>query len=354
MVLQPKKSEIILKLYARLKQSPCTINLLEDWKRKNGYTFSNRSLYRYLDELSQGLSIKGENIEVTQGEYNKKTWKLVYNNSQKDLSLADINSFYLSKIFLPSSIIKLRQSSFSKIESLIYEQASKGKFEFAADALGLSLNNSSFYEFRFSKEQQETIDQLIWAIQNHRKIMIEAFSPHVDIDYNNIKPGHTVLPLTLHYHRGSLHLFAYNEDVQAISIISFDMLASFIATNDIFNPKKYIRRLIGFFNAHFGISPNINDKIYSIELEFAGGTGAFIKNFFWHNTQKTKLLKNGNTLLSLQCGINRELVGWIFQWMNNVQVKKPLLLKNRVAELHQECANIHTSTAAIKYKNTFL
>lgn len=348
-----KKTEIVLKLYARLKQSPCTISILEDWKRKNGYTFSNRSLYRYMDELSSSLVVRGEEIEVIAGEHNKKTWKLVYKESGTNFSLSDIHTFYLTKVFIPNDILKQRGKSFEKLEAYIYKAGSKDKFEFASDAFNLKLKNSNFYEARYTKAQQQTIDQLIWAIQNKRKLHVESLSNHVDTVFNNINAGDIICPLSLQNHRGVLHLCAYNETIKKVVIIAFDTLAYFTATNDIFNPAKHVAQLQQFFNAHFGISPNINNKIYKIELEFAGSTGGFVSQFFWHNTQKFTTLKNGNTHLTLTCGINRELAGWIFQWMNNVRVIKPALLKKMVVDLHQQCIDAN-NTKTFTYRNHFL
>lgn len=214
MAANPSKSEIILKLYSRLKQSPCTIAILEDWKEKNGFAFSSRSLYRYLDELAANLKIKGESIEVYTGEYNKKTWKLVYNKSVHDFTLTDIHTFYLTRVFIPSDILLQRRKSFQKMEAGFYEKGSKGKFEFAADTFNLKLQNSNFYEAHYTKAQQQTIDQLIWAIQNKRKLVIESLSTHVDTHFNPVATGHSILPLSLQQHRGVLHVCAYNENLK--------------------------------------------------------------------------------------------------------------------------------------------
>jgi hypothetical protein len=50
-----------------------------------------------------------------------------------------------------------------------------------------------------------------------------------------------------------------------------------------------------------------------------------MKNHHWHATQKFPK-KNGNTLMYLECGINRELLGWLFQWMYNIRVVEPEIL----------------------------
>ena len=73
----------------------------------------------------------------------------------------------------------------------------------------------------------------------------------------------------------------------------------------------------------FGVTNNIDNTTYSIELEFTDITGNFIKNYYWHANQSFTKNKNGNWLMKFESGINRELIGWIFQWMGNVKIKSP-------------------------------
>ena len=347
------KSEILLRLYSRLRQSPCTIDILSDWKKKNDFEFHDRSLYRYLNDLTNNLSIQGETIEVFYNEKNKKTWKLVFEKSSKDLSLFDINTFFLTKNFVPKSIIKQREASFNKIEGLLYEKQSKNKFEFSADAHHLAFSTTNFYDVTYTKKQQLRIEELIWAIQNKRKICLSEIIFDSGVSNGQIKKGETILPLSLQLHRGVLQLCCFIERLDTIYILSYDTLVTLEITEDLFNSKKYAKQLAQYFETHFGITQNINEKVYQIELEFSKETGVFAKQFFWHSSQEWKTLKTGNQLLKLTCGINRELVGWIFQWMSNIKVIKPKLLKDMVIAKYQECLGMHNSNDKMKYNNSF-
>ncbi len=347
------KAEIILRIYSRLRQSPCTIDILLDWREKNGYEFHNRSLYRYLNDLTNNLAIPGETIEVIYNEKNKKTWKLVFDKSSKELTLFDINTFFLTKNFVPKSIIEQRKESFNKIEELLYEKQSKNKFEFAADAHQLEFGTTNFYDVTYTKNQQLQIEELIWAIQNKRKIILSKIYFDSGVQHGSIQNGDLVLPLALKLHRGILQLCCIIERLNILYILSYDTLINFESTNDTFNPKKYSKLLAEYFITHFGITQNINDKVYKIALEFSKGTGVFVKQFFWHSTQQWTTLKNGNHLLKLHCGLSRELVGWIFQWMSNVQVCTPKLLKDMVIAKYRECLDINYSQEKVKYNNSF-
>ncbi len=347
------KSEILLRLYSRLRQSPCTIDILAAWKKQNGFEFHDRSLYRYLNDLTNNLNIKGETIEVFHNEKNKKTWKLVFEKSERELSLFDINTFFLTKNFVPKSIISHRKESFEKIEEILYNKQSKNKYEFTADAHQLVFGTTNFYDVTYSKEQQLKIDEFIWAIQNRRKIHLSEISFDSNIGTENIESGEIVLPLALKLHRGVLQFCCYTERLQVIYIFSYDTLINFEISDESFNHKKYTSLLTKYFDTHFGITQNIDEKLYDIELEFSKDTGQFVAQFFWHSSQQWKTLKSGNRLLKLNCGINRELIGWIFQWMSNVQVIKPKRLKDIVMSKYKECLGNYSNTEDLKYNNSF-
>ena len=67
-------------------------------------------------------------------------------------------------------------------------------------------------------------------------------------------------------------------------------------------------------------------NVYTIVLEFNACTGTYIKNFFWHHSQQFEELPGGNWKLTLKCGLNRELLGWIYQWMADVKILSPMAL----------------------------
>ena len=80
---------------------------------------------------------------------------------------------------------------------------------------------------------------------------------------------------------------------------------------------------------------------------------SFVQNQFWHQTQIFEKLDNGNILMKITCGINRELVGWIFQWMSNAKVLKPNILANMVADKLVETAQLYKENSPIISNNSF-
>lgn len=120
-----------------------------------------------------------------------------------------------------------------------------------------------------------------------------------------------------------------------------------------FEANKYVDKIKEEMTDRFGITENINDEIYDIEIEFSPITGAFMKHIFWHKTQKFKKKKNGNYILKMKCGINRELVGWIFQWMSNAKVNKPQILQDKMEEMVRYILDLYTGKREIHSNNIF-
>ena len=103
----------------------------------------------------------------------------------------------------------------------------------------------------------------------------------------------------------------------------------------------------------FGVSDNIDDKIYDIEIEFSSETGEYLKHFHWHPTQKFKPTNTGY-IFTMECGINRELVGWVFQFMNNVRILQPEKLRVLYLQQVNRILEVNTTNVSLRYTNIFL
>ena len=57
--------------------------------------------------------------------------------------------------------------------------------------------------------------------------------------------------------------------------------------------------------------------------------------------------------MRLECGINRELLGWLFQWMYNIKIIEPPLLKDYYYKTLQEIMNVNQTKNPLVYKNIF-
>jgi predicted DNA-binding transcriptional regulator YafY len=325
----PEKASRLLKIYSRLKTSVQTIDTIKKWAKDNDINVSDRQLYRDLKEIENLVLQDGETLLVKEGEKNRKTWKIEFDKSRKEkLSGEVINTFFLLKNFAPLNITTAKAESINYIEALFYNQNSKSDFE--RNTNQIQITNSHFYDVPYSKQFHSVLDKCIWSVQNKRKVILKTTDfDHTGLAVSLVLP-HVILPIQILYHRGCIHLCSLLEQSQELIILAIEQITDFALTNDMFDNTELVENFTNQFKNRFGITENIDNNIYDIIIEFSELTGSFVSNHFWHTSQKFNQTANGNWIMALKCGINRELVGWIFQWMSNVKVLQPQILKTLV------------------------
>ena len=116
-----------------------------------------------------------------------------------------------------------------------------------------------------------------------------------------------------------------------------------------FDKKQLLKDLL---DNRFGITKNMDDKVYNIKLEFTNITGSLVQKYTWHHSQKFEL-QNGNHIMTLRCGINREFMGWIFQWMYNVRKMEAQALINSYNVCLNDIKFCQNSQNPLVYHNHF-
>lgn len=346
------KSTNMLLVYDRLRQSPVTLDVLYDWVKKSGIDVSRRTLYRYLNGLASSIHFHGEKLMVYTNEFNKKVWKIEFDESAKLLNQFDINSYYILRNFSPRSLTGPREASLKKLDELIYGLSSKSNFQLNVDANNLAFIRTNYNDVRYDITDHKLLEDLIFAIQQHRKVKVEKLNWDVKLFPEGFNIGMALFPLKLVYHNGLVYLCVYAGNLDKIVILPVNNIIETSLTNDSFSPSLYYRMLDEYLNNTFGILPNYDNNVYDIEIEVAGTTGNYVSTMHWHDSQVFVPLPNGNMLMRLRCGINRDLIGFIMYYLNNAKVLKPNKLKNMVVQkLHQILHNYNTDGALVYQSN---
>lgn len=348
-----EKSKRLMMIYSRLKSGPVTIDMLSNWAKKNDVQISSRTFYRDLYDLENSVILPNQKLVVAIGEKNRKTWKIEYINQEEPLTEFDINSYILFQNFLPLSIIASRKDSLGKIVGLFYEKYSKSQFEHFVNVAKMQIKATHFFEGTVFTDYHKILDDCIWSIQNKREIELLS----VNYDYTSIsshlKFPQVFLPIQILYHRGVVHVSGFLKSNHQLLILGLEQIEKYKLTNDPFDNRGHLQYLENELARRFGITQNINDEIYDIEIEFTQRTGTFVHKQFWNESQKFEQLENGNFLMKINCGINRELIGWIFQWMSNVKVIKPTLLKELVAQKYKEMVQLYEEDTSLVSNNSY-
>jgi predicted DNA-binding transcriptional regulator YafY len=191
------------------------------------------------------------------------------------------------------------------------------------------------------------------AIKESKSIVISEIKNDETGDNNNFETKNIFFqPIQILIHRDSYYVGGYNIVKKCIQIFGINQIEKVTLSNQCELLAERTKLFDDELNKRFGVSKNINEHTYKIVLEVSSVLAGFIKNHQWHVTQKFSK-KNGNTLMHLECGINRELLGWLFQWMYNIRVVEPEILKFYYEKTLNEIQNNKNSKPTLVYRNIF-
>lgn len=213
--------------------------------------------------------------------------------------------------------------------------------------------HTNFYNQTLSDRIHYNLEVIQEAIKQQKTIKIKLIkddetSQNLDIDTENV----VVCPVKIVYHRSSYYLACFNTGLNEVEVFGIRQLHNIELDKAFNNFYTLEKQVLKELQTRFGVTKNINDKIYDIEIKFTSVLGRFIENHHWHDSQKIKSA-NGDYILYLKCGINRELMGWLFQWMYNVKIVKPLLLKKLYKKTLKESELVVKGKKPFVYRNIF-
>lgn len=212
---------------------------------------------------------------------------------------------------------------------------------------------TNFYDQFLDAAKVSTLEIIETAIYQKNTLEIELIKDdetgdNLDLDASQF----LVCPIEIIYHRATYYVACYNLKMEMVEVYGVRQLVE-IKLSKPFSDFKKLKKLVhSELKKRFGITKNIDNNVYDIEIEFTSATGRFIEDHHWHSSQKIVKTK-GNYTLTMHCGINRELLGWLFQWMYNVKVIEPLFLKQLYEKALLECDSTHRQQTPFVYRNIF-
>lgn len=321
-----KQLERLKHIYSLLLIGPQTIESILSNFEQRGVQVSKRQVYRDLEDVKHFYLREGEVFEQRSMEFNRKVWLINRHTEAVPLTSYDIDTYLLGVATTPIGLINGRKGSLQKMQMLVANHLSNSKIEHNATWDGHALSSTHFFEVPFPEPFQDFLGEMLWATANQRSIRILAYDGDSVSFYESLTLPFVLHPVKLIYHRGSFYLAGIIPASGHCVVVDAFQIEKYELTNETFQAKQYLSKVEKDLNNRFGITQNIDDGTYDIVLEFGSETGKYLKNFNWHHSQKFEELPNGNWVLTLSCGLNRELVGWIFQWTGNVKIIAPQAL----------------------------
>lgn len=340
-------------IYQLLEIEPRTVQDICKELAKAGYTTANRQIYNDLLQLEKSYLRKNQQLQITTGQHNQKTYRLVYTDSSISVTGYDVNSYQLSRLSMTTYITEGRGDSINKFRDIVAEKImhlSKTKYT----TLPIEQNfNSHFFERKYSADFNKISEDIIWSIANNKIIEIVDIYGDATAVTKEITYPIKLKALLLVYHNGAYYTAGFTEKKNEFLTIDLSKIVAYNITNQTFAHKKALPLAKAELQKRFGLTGNIDKEVYDIELEFSSITGEFLSHYHWHESQTFSILKNGNYRMKMHCGINRELFGWIFRWMGNVKIIGPQKLKELYLEQLTIINKNYATNQSLSYTNIF-
>lgn len=340
-------------IYQLLEIEPRTVQDICKELAKAGYTTANRQIYNDLLQLEKSYLRKKQQLQITTGQHNQKTYRLVYTDSSISVTGYDVNSYQLSRLSMTTYITEGRGDSINKFRDIVAEKImhlSKTKYT----TLPIEQNfNSHFFERKYSADFNKISEDIIWSIANNKIIEIVDIYGDATAVTKEITYPIKLKALLLVYHNGAYYTAGFTEKKNEFLTIDLSKIVAYNITNQTFAHKKALPLAKAELQKRFGLTGNIDKEVYDIELEFSSITGEFLSHYHWHESQTFSILKNGNYRMKMHCGINRELFGWIFRWMGNVKIIGPQKLKELYLEQLTIINKNYATNQSLSYTNIF-
>jgi len=340
-------------IYQALEKEPLTVNDIYEKLKNSNIKVGLRQIYHDLNQISLYYLRNEEKIMFSVGQFNRKIYRLIKPSEDIELSPRDLTTFQLTRSSMPRLLQVNRLASVNKFREG-YRKFINNNAAFYSFIPDNQNFRTFFYESAYDEKYDQKLDDIIWSIANYKIIRISNLQGDATCVPKKLVYPLSFKPLLLIFHRGNHYIAGYEESIDLFLTIDIAAIGNYELTNEVFAFKKLIEPAKKEIESRFGISNNMNNETYQIELEFSAATGEFLRHYHWHATQKTSQLANGNWLMQMECGINRELLSWLFLWMENVRIIQPTILIDLYKDKLTAMAENLCSEIELKYRNIVL
>lgn len=216
------------------------------------------------------------------------------------------------------------------------------------------INATNFYKPVITLHDEQKIALVQKAIANGKKIGISKIINDETGDNAQFETKQIELvPIELLLHRNNYYVGSYYLKRECIVFFNIKQMVSVFLLEKRGTPERYWEAYTQEVNKRFGVTKNIDEKVYDIKIEIANVLISFIKNHHWHPSQKITKEKN-HYYLHLSCGINRELIGWLCLWMYNIKIIQPPILQDYYKKTLRKMQSNIENQIPLVYRNIFV
>jgi predicted DNA-binding transcriptional regulator YafY len=201
-----------------------------------------------------------------------------------------------------SKIKILSKSNISRIET---------DLEALLEAEGYAIRQ--YPRFKVSKE---LLGQIREAIKAFKVLEIKYEKNNKEIQLNNVHP-YGVIYGENHY------LVAYNPKRKGLRLYNLSQIKNiriieeYFYKDEKFNLSEYSKNSFGIYQ----------ENPFDVVLEFNKEVAENVQNFYFHPTQKMKILKNGKVQVEFKAGGSLSISWHLFKWGHHVKIISPENIK---------------------------
>ncbi len=347
-----KQIERLKLIYDYLKLTSADASTILEYLKQKDAEISFRQLQRDLIEVKKIFLQTNEKLIVTVTDYRKKIWKINSVDTKSELTQVSINTLYLAILTQPHMLKESRKGNVDLFKNLLQTALHQSKNDII-NVDNQQLINTQFYEITKDAVFNTNIDDIIWAISHKKYIHISELIDDYTVDNHTFKTEKIdFAPVSIIYHRGTFLVSGSENNQQDIVIYEIGQLKKIQILDKGYNYEPLSKKIKKELDNRFGITKNVNDEVYNIKIEFPSVTGALVSKYFWHHSQHFEK-KKGNYIMTMKCGINRELLGWLFQWMYNIRIITPVILQEYYDKTLDEMIANRKSNTPFVYRNIF-
>lgn len=171
--------------------------------------------------------------------------------------------------------------------------------------------------------QMNRVSAILHAIGEHRVIECICHGTTKKPQQLRIKPYH------LSFSELSWYVIAENESDQ-FQTLSVSNLSDVKLTEDRFTPLENFS-IAGYLGKAWRLLPE--GTLYNIELVFSRTITPYVTSTQWHPSQQYRLLPDRSSIVTFEVDGLSEITHWIWGFGEQVTVKRPMELRNRITSM---------------------
>lgn len=338
-------------IYLYLKQTSADLKTISVYLDQKQASTSDRQLKRDLADVEKYFLTASEKLVITK-EGLKNKYKISRSDELKAISQKTINTWQLMEVSGNVPVFEERGNDQIKLHKILNNIITLTSGKQNLNDSGI-INSTNFYTVKKDGKFNEVVDALLKAIRESVYIKIDKIIQdftgtgiNMESDKLNVK----FAPVGIVYHRGDF--FVQGIENKKVVVYEVGQFQNIKLLKVGFTHNKYKKIVDSELEKRFGITENINKEVYDIVLEFSSITGALVSKYHWHQSQKFKK-ENNCWIMRMKCGINRELFGWIFQWMYNIRIIEPVILQDYYNQTLRKITVNGKSEKHLAYDNIF-